>query len=147
MPASRHAQNVELATFWARLPDHLRRQIAPEIKRQADGLAAAVKERAPRDRGKLRESVRVRQGRNDLEQIVEAGGPLTTRQGTSTSYDYALADEFGNEHVPARPFFYPTYRARRAGMRAAILAAVERAIGEKTTGALSRSLVEEEGIE
>ena len=47
--------------------------IAPE----ADRLATAIKEAAPVDTGKLRDSVKVRRRRNDLDLEVTAGGDAT----------------------------------------------------------------------
>lgn len=43
--------------------------------------------------------------------LVIGGGQLTTRRtSTGTSFDYALAEEFGTVNETPRPFFYSTYR-------------------------------------
>ncbi|MBN8982977.1 MAG: hypothetical protein J0H32_00605, partial [Rhizobiales bacterium] len=46
--------------------------------------------------------------------------------GDGVSYDYALANEFGTVHQPARPVAYPTARRMEPEIRANIAAAVER---------------------
>lgn len=134
----------------------MKRRLAADVRAEADRLAAAIKSAAPRgETGALADSVNVRRGRNTLELVVEAGGSATTRfydrggvgyqreikvgQGRydrvprgsqGVSYDYSLGVEFGNEHAPAQPFFYPTYRAMRPEIEANLREAVERAMGE-----------------
>lgn len=111
------------------LPFRVKRRIAAAIHEQAEALAAELRDEAPEgETGNTKESVRVRRGRNMLEVIVSAGGPLTTkpvRKGTHTEYDYALAAEFGTQHQPASPWFFPTCRAREAEINAAIEDEVE----------------------
>jgi hypothetical protein len=55
--------------------------------------------------------------------VVQAGGDLTTteiREGSGVEYDYALAFEHGTSRQPARPFFWPTYQARKDEIQKAI---------------------------
>ena len=48
---------------------------------------------------------------------IVAGGNMTIRPGLSGKpYDYVRADEFGTVKMPARPFFFPTYRLRKKKM-------------------------------
>lgn len=62
------------------------------------------------DPGILRDSIRMGPGRRETSVVVEAGGPTTTKQGAGGSYDYANAQEFGTQDMPANPFFWPSYR-------------------------------------
>ena len=78
--------------------------------------------------------------------LVRAGGALTTRSGAGdqgfvrefaravrgkdANYDYALAQEFGTQHIPAQPFFWPTYRARKRRIRRAIKDSAKAAINK-----------------
>jgi HK97 gp10 family phage protein len=114
----------ELQSWFQQLPRNLQRELAGGLREIADELAAAIRQEAPEGQsGRLRQSVRVRRGRKTLELFVEAGGELTTkavREGADAEYDYALAQEFGNQHQPANPFFYSTYNARRDDVRAQI---------------------------
>jgi HK97 gp10 family phage protein len=101
------------------------------IKGQADGLAEAIREVAPVRTGKLRDSVKVRRRRNELDFEVTAGGDETTREareGSGVMVDYAVFTEYGTTHEEAEPFFYPTFRAREAGIREAIEDAVSDAL-------------------
>ena len=69
----------EAVTSWFKaLPSKMQRQLARDLKDIADNLAADIKAAAPVKTGKLRDSVRVRRGRNTLELYVEAGGADTT---------------------------------------------------------------------
>jgi len=66
-----------------------------------------------------------------LTYIVQAGGDLTTkeiREGSGVDYDYAEAFEYGTSRQHAKPFFWPTYRAKRDDIEEAISNAVDRAI-------------------
>lgn len=121
-------------------------------------LADEIKAAAPIKTGKLRDSVRVRRKRNDLDLEVTAGGDETTRmygrdtdyasdvvidgrsnkgiakrrkgEGRGVSFDYALAVEYGTVNQEAEPFFFATYRQRRDDIRQAIDEAVEHAISQ-----------------
>ncbi|MBI5111301.1 MAG: HK97 gp10 family phage protein [Rhodovulum sp.] len=121
----------ELRRYFRDLPFGVKRKVAQAIKDQADGLASEIKEAAPVKTGRLRDSVQVRRGRNTLELVVTAGGEATTgevRGGSGVGYDYALGTEFGNAHVAAQPFFFPTYREKKDEIDAAIRAAVGEAL-------------------
>lgn len=106
--------------------------------------------------GGLEESCMAIPGRNDLEWIVQAGGQPTTyvydrwtdyesevvidgrnnehikkkRKGTghAVTFDHAVAFEFGTSRQHAKPFFWPTYRAKRQGIVDTINQAVEKAL-------------------
>lgn len=90
----------------------LKRELAAKIKEQADDLASAIKEAAPVKTGALRDSVKVRRKRNDLDLEVTAGGDTTTKEVRKGGgdYDYALATEYGTVNETAQPFFYNTAR-------------------------------------
>lgn len=109
----------------------VKRRLATVIKAEADKLAAAIKQKAPRKSGALANSVTVRRRKNDLDLEVTAGGDLTTkeiRKGSGESYDYARAVEFGSVSMPAEPFFFNTYREMAPDIRQNIEDAVQDAI-------------------
>jgi HK97 gp10 family phage protein len=125
--------SAALQRYFRDLPMKAKRELASVIKDEADGLAAAIQAAAPKKTGTLAGSVRVRRGRNTLELFVEAGGAATTKEvraGSGQPYDYALGEEFGNSHAPAHPFFWNTFRARQADIRANIDAAVQRVLND-----------------
>src|SRR4051812_33655481 len=86
-----------------------------DLNAQADGLVELIETVAPRgESGNLVHSVRKVPGKKDTIVRVVAGGQLTVRPGVSSKpYDYARADEFGTKDMPAKPFFFPTYRLRK----------------------------------
>lgn len=136
MATGRSAASVErLRKRLAKVPLEVRAAAATEALLQAQALGAAIQRAAPKDEGKLKESVRVEGDRTGERFLVKAGGPLTTRpvrKGASATYDYANAVEHGTQKMKREPFFYPTYRARRAQIRRAIVNAAARAA--KLTG-------------
>src|SRR5262249_55130920 len=93
-----------------------------ELNTQAGALVALIRSVAPRGRtGDLVQSIRTEQGKRPTVVRVVAGGALTTAQaGASQPYDYSRAVEFGTEHTPAQPFFFPTYRLTRKRMVSAM---------------------------
>ncbi|MDB5630431.1 MAG: phage protein gp10 family [Tardiphaga sp.] len=109
----------------------VKRKLATAIKAEADKLADAIRTAAPVATGKLRDSVKVRRRKNDLDLVVSAGGEDTTtdiRAGSGKPYDYALAVEFGTRKRPAQPFFYNTARVMQDEITENIQAAVAEAL-------------------
>lgn len=103
----------ELQSWFSGLSYKLKRELAAKLKEQADELAGAIKAEAPVVSGALRDSVKVRRRRNELELEVVAGGETTSKEirtGAGVDYDYALAIEYGTTERPAEPFFYNTAR-------------------------------------
>lgn len=71
--------------------------------------------------GNLATSIRKQRGKTPTIVRVLAGGASTTRTGGgSKPYDYARAVEFGTVHMPAEPFFFPSFRLMRKTMRSAM---------------------------
>lgn len=123
--------STELDAWLKSLPGKVRRELAGVVDTQARRLSDEQKSelqgllQPPDDGGELLNSLRVEDGRNDLEKIVVAGGEETTVDG----YDHALSFEFGTQRQPPRPFFYPPYRRMRESIDQEIAAALDRAIG------------------
>lgn len=113
-------------------------KLAPEAEKElvtvnnqsADEMVALARSYVPVDDGVLRDSIRkVPAARGAVS--VEAGGPTTTkpvRQGVDASYDYALGQEYGTRHNPARPFFWPAYRLMRKRLRNRASRAINRVV-------------------
>lgn len=140
----------EVQDWFSGLSYKLKRELAGRIKQQADDLASAIRAEAPVVSGALRDSVKVRRKRGELELEVTAGGEATTRfydrdtgyvrevvidgrsnegiakqvGGAGVAYDYALASEFGTINAPAQPFFYNTAREHLPEIREEIEQAV-----------------------
>lgn len=145
------AADDEVQSYLSGLSFKLRRELATKIKEEADGLADAIKAEAPVLTGALRDSVKVRRKRNELDIEVTAGGDATTRMydrstgyvsavivdgrsnkgiakqadGAGVSYDYALSQEYGTADGPAQPFFYNTARRLMPEIQENIQQAVE----------------------
>jgi HK97 gp10 family phage protein len=112
------------------LPIKMKRQLATAIKQEADRLADAIKTAAPVATGALRDSVKVRRRRNDLDLEVTAGGDTTIHgtRGPHGQADYSLFVEYGTRNKPAQPFFYNTANALQAEITSNITKAVEDAL-------------------
>jgi HK97 gp10 family phage protein len=115
--------NVSVERF-KKLTEDLKKEVhalaVDELNKSAQELVATMDSVAPRGvTGDLIHSIRVVPGKVDTVVRVVAGGELTIRRSVSSKpYDYARADEFGTVHMPAKPFFFPTYRLMKKKMRA-----------------------------
>jgi len=121
------------------LTDDLKKEVhdqaVNELNAQARDLADLMISVAPHDEGNLQHSVRIVPGKKDTIVRIVAGGSLTIRRSVSSKpFDYARADEFGTVKMPARPFFFPTYRLRKkkiiAAMKRKIAASIKKRSAE-----------------
>lgn len=104
-----------------------------ELNDQANQLANLIEAVAPKFEGNLAHSVRVVPGKKKTQVRIVAGGKLTIRPSVSSKpYDYARADEFGTLHMPAKPFFFPTYRLRKKKIISAMKRKITKAIKDRS---------------
>lgn len=99
--------------------EKLKANASSAIEHAAQDLAGAIRARAKvrsGDTAKSVQAVKLQSG----GWRVQAGGDLTTkevRKGSGVTYDYTRAEEFGTVHMKAQPFFFNTYRAKKAGVK------------------------------
>jgi HK97 gp10 family phage protein len=85
------------------------------VAEAAETIVAEQKSRAPKLTGALAASIK-KTKTGPMKYRITAGGILTlkeVREGSRSSYDYAVGQEFGNHHSPAQPYFFSGYRARK----------------------------------
>lgn len=107
-----------------------RREIGVALDTSAAEVVNVARSMAPSEDGTLRESIRQEPGAHELQRVIEAGGPTTTRpvrEGQSPVYDYANAAEWGTAEQPAQPYFYPAWRLARRRAKNRISRAVRKA--------------------
>jgi HK97 gp10 family phage protein len=113
------ARRNESVERFKRLTQELQREVhdeaVAELNAQADSLVDSMEQVAPRDKGVLVHTIRkVPDKSKDTIVRIVAGGHETVRPSVSSKpYDYSRADEFGTVNMPAKPFFFPTYRLRK----------------------------------
>lgn len=96
-----------LAAFTAETKAEVRKA----LDASADEMVATARALAPVDEGDLRASIRKADGDHELEVSVLAGDERAF---------YARFVEFGRAGQPARPFFWPAYRALQKRIRSRI---------------------------
>lgn len=106
-----------------------------ELNENGDTLVSLMMAAAPEDKGNLSHSVRKIRGKVDTQIRIVAGGILTTRESVSSKpFDYARADEFSTVNMPAKPFFFPTYRLMKkkiiSNMKRKITASIKKRSAE-----------------
>lgn len=115
------------------LKKEVREAAIKELNVQAGELAQLIESVAPKFEGHLQHSVRVVPGKKETQVRIVAGGKLTIRPSVSSKpYDYARADEFGTERMPAKPFFFPTYRLRKKKIISAMKRKITKAIKQRS---------------
>lgn len=115
----------------AALPKGVRSATARETEKQARELAALIERRAPVamvNGGELKASVDVYQGGAPGMNKAKADPELTFDivAGGGNAF-YARWQEFGTAHHGAQPYFYPSYRQKRAAIKRNISRAVNKA--------------------
>lgn len=120
------AGRARLERKLAALPKAAMDAIRAEMGKAADEIVAMMKNLAPEDSGALRESIgwtwgRAPSGASIVGQVAsQLGGQLTITiyAGNKAAY-YARFIEFGTVKMPAKAFFYPSWRASKkpAGRR------------------------------
>ena len=108
------------------LPDAAREEIAKAMEQSANEIVALMKSLVPVDTGDAQMSIswtwgdapkgsmvlgKVRQGGKGAGNLV-----ITIFAGGGEAF-YARFLEFGTKSMPARPFFYPSWRALRRRVR------------------------------
>ncbi|GHC61608.1 HK97 gp10 family phage protein [Limoniibacter endophyticus] len=126
----------------SRIPESVKKRAQADLMLAGREINMLQRSLAPKDDGTLAASIRTEpldDGTVGVE--LKAGGPTTTRvvrnteKGNSPAYDYALAQEFGNEHQKTpNPFFYPGYRARKRRAMSRVRQGVRRSLRQAVKG-------------
>jgi hypothetical protein len=117
------------------IPVSVRRAVAAQLATEVDGLAAAMRRAAPVDNATQDADVHLR---DSVHAYKTPGRPLSYRiiadaKDGETGNFIGPHVEAGHKardgsHVPPRPFFFPTYRARKKGMKRRLSAAGRKAV-------------------
>ncbi len=117
----------------ARIPASVKGVVRVQLKQEVDGLVEAIKRAAPvgdgleRQPGELRDSVHSypNQKRDlSLKVIADARDAKGRFIGAHVEFGHMTP---GGHHVPAVPFFFPTYRANKRPVRRRLAAAARKA--------------------
>lgn len=116
-----------------RLPAALKAAVAAQLKTEAEDLVAAQRRAAPVDQlephaGAFRDSIHEYPNPDrelSYRVIADARDDKGHLIGKHIEHGHLAAD---GSHVPAKPSFFPTYRARKKGMRRRLSAAARKAL-------------------
>ena len=125
-----------LEARWARIPALVKAEVAAAMEATANELVAEMKSVAPRgETGKLAGSIAWTWGDapKGAMTIGTVGGReygtlrITIYAGGGDAF-YARFQEFGTVKMPAHPFFFPVWRARKRRTRGRITRAISKAM-------------------
>lgn len=128
--ASRVEGLERLKARFAKIPPAMRDEVRIAIEKGADELVEMQKRLAPVESGELRDSIRKRDGGHGLsvEVFTDDFKARWVEFGTSA---HVAGGEFSGAQIPsipARPFFFPAYRALRKRIKSRITRAVSKAV-------------------
>ena len=123
---------------WANIPNSIKRMVADELERIAEDLVSDMRQVAPRGAtGKLAGSIGwtwgdAPKGTMTLGTVrgQDYGALRITIYAGGGDAFYARFVEFGTVKMPAHPFFFPVWRARKRRTRGRITRAINRAIAQ-----------------
>ena len=139
------ADDGGLSSFQRRMraiPQAARDAVQPVLVRQAEVMAATMRQLAPVDSGALRDSIEVTGPGQATPAYSQPGGSMVTGSNqaaitvgnTDVRYghlvEYGHANGFQGSVVPPHPFFWPGFRMHRAKAKAAIKRGIGKAIRE-----------------
>ena len=124
-----------LEARWKRIPALVKAEVAAAMEETAAQLVAEMKSVAPRETGTLADSIAWTWGDapKGAMTIGTVGGReygtlrITIYAGGGEAF-YAKFQEFGTVKMPARPYFFPVWRARKRRTRGRITRAIGKAI-------------------
>lgn len=119
------------AAFVASLGDAVAAAVNVAVGAAADEVVAEMQAEVPRKSGRLAGTIR-KEALGKFGYKIRAGGADTKN---SAGYDYALAVEFGNHHSPSNPFFYRSYRRKKARAKRLITNGIRDAVRKKASSA------------
>ncbi|MDP9875644.1 HK97-gp10 family putative phage morphogenesis protein [Agrobacterium tumefaciens] len=118
-----------------RIPDEVRRRAKAELMLGGREINMLQRSLVPKDDLTLASTIRSEPLPDpQIGVVILAGGEATTKpvreteKGNSPEYDYALAQEFGTEDMPANPFFRPAIRVKKKQVRNRVRAAARKAL-------------------
>lgn len=116
-----------------RIPAEVRKRAKAELMLQGREINMLQRSLVPKDDLTLASTIRSEPLPDpEIGVVMRAGGPATTKPVRETEnapeYDYALAQEFGTEDMPANPFFLPAIKVKRKQARNRVRAAARRAL-------------------
>ena len=129
-----------LRAFVKNAPEEIKEEWRRVIRQQLEPVAAQARATVPVDTGGLRGAIKLRITRKTVRGRVVVRRPVLLRQGSGTYVNLARLIEFGTNPgrfgrktrgphpLRAQPFLFPAWRIRRLQAKAAMAAAVNRAV-------------------
>ncbi len=122
----------------AALPGAIRAELMKALVTSGAEINGLQRRFVPREDGVLAGTIDMIEKPADLQVVLVAGGPATTRpvrDGADAEYDYAFGQEFGTQEMPANPFFFPGYRLGKKRAKSRISRAINQAAKKVAGGA------------
>lgn len=128
---------IRLQQRLAAIPEAVKEAVQPALQKSGDELADRMRALAPRDTGDLVNSIAVTTAGNMTPPYSQPGGSAVVPELTvrvtvgdeDTRYPHLV--EYGAEHAPAQPFFWPSLRLSRKRITSRIKRAISKAVRDE----------------
>jgi HK97 gp10 family phage protein len=136
------ARSAQLARLQKRLdaiPREVKAALRPALERSGDELVQTMRQLAPEDTGALKVSIVATLPGQSTPAYSQPGGSTVAGENQvlvtagNTDVRYPHLQEYGTEHAPAQPFFWPAYRLKKKRLAGRIKRAVGKAVRDGWT--------------
>ena len=116
------------------IPLEVRKAAQPAVTKQAENMAATMRQLVPVDSGDLKDSIEVTPGGKATPAYSQPGGQMTVPENAAAitvgnhAVRYGHLVEYGTTEAPAHPFFWPSVRLLNKKAKAAIKRAISTAV-------------------
>ena len=130
---AREALNKMRQAWVDKLPKALVAELSKAVNDSADEVAAAMLRIVPIDQGDLRDSIVITRAGENTPAYSQPGGELQVKPlravvtAGNSKVRYAHLVEYGTVKARAQPFFWPSWRSRRAAIKRRLAAAFRKA--------------------
>lgn len=122
---------------WKAIPKNARINVRHAMEEAANDIVEEMQSRAPYEDGDLQASIGWTWGDAPAGTLIigkvgkaEYGAMRITIYAGGSDAFYAKFQEFGTVNMPANPFFFPVWRARRRRVKSRISRAISKAVKE-----------------
>lgn len=134
LAVSRSAQLERILKRMEAIPKEVREQVKPALAASGQELARTMRMLAPEDEGDLKRSIAVTMPGDTTPAYSQPGGSrmagplevLVTAGNQDARHSHLL--EYGTTKMPAKPYFWASYRLLKRRMRRRIARAIAKAV-------------------
>jgi HK97 gp10 family phage protein len=120
----RNKERIETALFVLKIIKALMKTKKGNAEKVSGKIIDDLKAATPVETGALRDSARF-EGNKAGGKVISGGTPETMKTFKGGTFDQALGVEYGTQHTPAQPYYWPTMRNHEKKIEQSLGKAIE----------------------